>query len=164
MVAHCPSESEKWKLVAQSRPTLCSPMDCSSPGSSVHGILQARTLEWVAIPLCRGSSQLFTDWATREITIVPVHLLIGLFFHYIGVITFIHITMSKRHNHMSLWEFSLSGLLTYLPSPIYDHVISITIVLLHFDLIVCMPSPYSPFLQFTWQLSYFFRWILDFTC
>ena len=29
-------------------PTLCSPMDCSPPGSSVHGILQARTLEWVA--------------------------------------------------------------------------------------------------------------------
>ena len=30
-------------------PTLCDPMDCSPPGSSVHGILQARTLEWVAI-------------------------------------------------------------------------------------------------------------------
>ena len=34
----------------QSRPTLCEPMDCSPPGSSVHGILQARRLEWVAIP------------------------------------------------------------------------------------------------------------------
>ena len=33
----------------QSCPTLCDPMDCSLPGSSVHGILQARTLEWVAI-------------------------------------------------------------------------------------------------------------------
>ena len=33
----------------QSCPTLCDPMDCSPPGSSVHGILQARTLEWVAI-------------------------------------------------------------------------------------------------------------------
>ena len=33
------------------------PMDCSPPGSSVHGILQARILEWVAIPLSRGSSQ-----------------------------------------------------------------------------------------------------------
>ena len=32
------------------------PMDCSPPGSSVHGILQARTLEWVAIPSSRGSS------------------------------------------------------------------------------------------------------------
>ena len=37
-------------LVAQSCPTLCDPMDCSLPGFSVHGILQARKLEWVAIP------------------------------------------------------------------------------------------------------------------
>ena len=36
---------------------LCDPMDCSSPGSSVHGILQVRILEWVAIPFSRGSSQ-----------------------------------------------------------------------------------------------------------
>ena len=44
-------------LVAQSCLTLCSPMDCSLPGSSVHEILQARILEWVAIPFSRGSSQ-----------------------------------------------------------------------------------------------------------
>ena len=37
-------------LVTQSRLTLCDPMDCSLPGSSVHGILQVRILEWVAIP------------------------------------------------------------------------------------------------------------------
>ena len=36
-------------VVAQSYPTLCNPMDCSPPGSSIAGILQARTLEWVAI-------------------------------------------------------------------------------------------------------------------
>ena len=36
---------------------LCDTMDCGPPGSSVHGILQARTLEWVAIPFSRGSSQ-----------------------------------------------------------------------------------------------------------
>ena len=40
----------------QSCPTLCNPMDYSPPGSSVHGILQARILEWVAISLSRGSS------------------------------------------------------------------------------------------------------------
>ena len=39
------SESE----FAQSCPTLCDPMDCSLPGSSIHGVLQARILEWVAI-------------------------------------------------------------------------------------------------------------------
>ena len=57
----------------------CDPMDCSLPGSSVHGILQARILEWVAIPFSRGSSwprdwakvchlagRFFTIWATRE--------------------------------------------------------------------------------------------------
>ena len=65
--------------VAQSCPTLCDPMDCSLPGSSIHGILQARILEWVAISFSRGSSQprdqtrvsliagrRFNLWATRE--------------------------------------------------------------------------------------------------
>ena len=69
------SESE----VAQSCPTLCNPMDCSLLGSSIHGILQARILEWVAISFSRRSSQPrnqtqvscisgrhFTVWATRE--------------------------------------------------------------------------------------------------
>ena len=42
----------------QSCPTLCDPMDGSPLGSSVHGILQARILEWVAMPSHRGSSQL----------------------------------------------------------------------------------------------------------
>ena len=41
-------------LVAQSCPILCDPMDCSPQGSSVHGILQAWILEWVAIPFSRG--------------------------------------------------------------------------------------------------------------
>ena len=41
-------------LVAQPCPTLCDPIDCSPPGSSVHGILQARILEWVATPISRG--------------------------------------------------------------------------------------------------------------
>ena len=52
-------ETHTWKkklLVAQSCPTLGNPMNCSPPGSSVHGILQARILEWVPIPFSRGSS------------------------------------------------------------------------------------------------------------
>ena len=46
-------------LVAQSSPTLCDPMDyiCSPPGFSIYEILQARILEWLAIPFSRGSSQ-----------------------------------------------------------------------------------------------------------
>ena len=43
-------------LVAQSRPTLCDPMDCSLPGSSIHEILQASILEWIAISSSRKSS------------------------------------------------------------------------------------------------------------
>ena len=45
-----------WVIVAQSCLTLCNPMDCSLPGSSVHGILQARLLEWVAISFSRVAS------------------------------------------------------------------------------------------------------------
>ena len=43
-------------LVTQLYSTVCIPMDCIPPGSSVHGIFQARILEWVAIPFSRGSS------------------------------------------------------------------------------------------------------------
>ena len=77
-----PHESES--EVAQSCPTLCDPMDCSLPGSSVHGILQARILEWVAISFSRGSSRprdrtwvsctgvrCFNLWATREALRTP---------------------------------------------------------------------------------------------
>ena len=52
MGCHCLLQCMKMKSeseVAQSRPTLCDPMDCSLPGSSAHGIFQARVLEWVAI-------------------------------------------------------------------------------------------------------------------
>ena len=44
-------------LVTQSCPTLYNPIDCSLPGSSIHVVLQARTLEWITIPFPRGSSQ-----------------------------------------------------------------------------------------------------------
>ena len=50
---HCLLKCMKVKSereVAQSCPTLCDPMDCSPPGSSVHGIFQARVLEWVPLP------------------------------------------------------------------------------------------------------------------
>ena len=53
----CESQVEVKVLVTQSYLTLCDPKDYSLPGSSVHGILQAKILEWVAIPFCRGSSQ-----------------------------------------------------------------------------------------------------------
>ena len=57
VVEECVYKDEKVEvLVTQSCPTLCHPVDCSSPGSSVHGILQAGILEWVAMPFSRGTS------------------------------------------------------------------------------------------------------------
>ena len=66
-------------LVYQLSPTLCNTMNCTPPGSFVHGILQARTLEWVAIPFSRGyfwprdqtqvsciAGEFFTIWATQK--------------------------------------------------------------------------------------------------
>ena len=84
------SEGEQWPvwftsgqvcccLVTKSRPNLCDAMDCSPPGSSVHGIFQARILEWVATSSSRGSSWprdrtliflnwqvILYHWVTRE--------------------------------------------------------------------------------------------------
>ena len=71
--------------------TLCNPMDCSLPGFSVHGFLQARILEWIAIPFSRGSSQardrnlvscrFFTVWATGSppaVWFLPYILIINI--------------------------------------------------------------------------------------
>ena len=54
---HCKIYPKKESEVAQLWPTLWDPMDCSLSGSSVHGILQVRILEWVAISSSRGSSE-----------------------------------------------------------------------------------------------------------
>ena len=79
IIVWIPRENESEIEVAQMCPTLCDPVDCSLPGSSIHGILQARVLEWVAISFSRGSSRArdqtqvsriagrhFNLWATRE--------------------------------------------------------------------------------------------------
>ena len=54
---HAQRAGEICGLVAQLCPSLCDPIDCSLPGSSVYAILQARILEWVAIPFSWGSSR-----------------------------------------------------------------------------------------------------------
>ena len=76
------------EIVIQLCLTLCNSVDCSPLGSSVHGILQARIVEWVAIPFSRGSSwlrdwtqvsctgrQILYEWATREAlsTVQAIH-------------------------------------------------------------------------------------------
>ena len=99
-------------LVSQSCPTLCDPMDCIRPGSSGHRILQARILEWVAIPFFRVSSRsrdqtqvscitgrFFTIWATRHLLSVHDVLFFSftlwsfnytLFLHFYTFIAFHH--------------------------------------------------------------------------
>ena len=60
-VVHILLSHEKWewnRSVSQSWPTVGDPMDCSPPGSSIHGIFQLRVLEWVSISFSRGSSWL----------------------------------------------------------------------------------------------------------
>ena len=66
MITQLSLNSVKESELAQSCPTLCNLMDCSPPGSSVHGIFQARVLEWVAIAFSRGSSQpRDPDWVSH---------------------------------------------------------------------------------------------------
>ena len=60
--------------VAQSCPTLSDPMDCSVPGSSVHGILQARTLEWGAIAFSASEP----NTSQRPHLQIPTHRVLGL--------------------------------------------------------------------------------------
>ena len=82
----------KYVLAPQLCPTLCDPVDCSPPGSSVHGILQARILEWAANPLSRGSSlprdriqvsciasRFFTVRAIREAQFITYSASISMF-------------------------------------------------------------------------------------
>ena len=79
----------------QSCPTICKPMDCSLPGSSVQGILQTRILEWVAMPSSSGSPQSrdwthvsYISWVGRQIlyhyaTCIHLHIdLINIFKFY----------------------------------------------------------------------------------
>ena len=111
--------------VAQSCLTLCDPMDCSLSGSSIHGIFQARVLEWTAISFSRGSSRprnqtwvsriagrCFTVWATRE-----AHAWLGNFYFFLlrtEVIFSIwnknwrtdrsHVFYGKCHFLLDLWK------------------------------------------------------------
>ena len=127
-------------LVAQSCPTLCDPMDCDPPGSSVHGILQARILEWLAVPFSRGSpwprdqtwvscnaDRFFTGWATlfsRSLSSVKYPSLSDLFLpetmllnipgtlsgKYLWNTPFSYVSSLKSH-HDPLWGCQLSYLL-----------------------------------------------------
>ena len=102
----------KWKEseVTQSYPTLCNPMDCSLPGSSIHGIFQTRVLEWVAISFSRGSSQpsdqtqvshivgrCFTVWAAREVNSHYTLFYIISFAHMLSLSRNVYILYSSSY-------------------------------------------------------------------
>ena len=99
-----------WCVCAQLCPALCDPMDCSPPGSSVHEVLQARVLEWVAISSSRGSSwprnqtwgsciscigrRILYNWATWE---APYWLLEFLNYNRLKVADKKRKAIRKRH-------------------------------------------------------------------
>ena len=96
-------------LVAQSYPTLCNPVGCSPPGSSVHGILQARILERIAIPFSRGSprprdwtqlswiaGRFLTIWATREVS---------NYYYLLFVVLWLIISLSLQGGNWGLSSF-----------------------------------------------------------
>ena len=73
--------SYKINMCAQVCPTLCDPMDCNPPGFSVHGIISARILEWVAIPFSRVS-----HWPGIKSTSLVFPAWEGPILSYIGIL------------------------------------------------------------------------------
>ena len=132
--SHCYLWSEVKVLVAQSCLTLWDPANCSLPGSSVHGILQARILEWVAIPFSRGSSQprdwtqvsyiagrFFTIWSPREAPLLCVHFPLL----HVEWCMFLRIRLAKESrvilDSTGSWNFNIviSGKLKHLESSVF---------------------------------------------
>ena len=119
-------------LGVQLCPALCDPMDYSPPGSSVRGLFQARTLEQVAVPSCRGSSRprdrihisyvscmagkFFTVWATREAYIILLKHLnftaVGAEYCALYPLKFFVWTMQSRHTQ-GRWTGERSLLFTF---------------------------------------------------
>ena len=108
-------------LVAQSYQTLCDPLDCSLPSSSVRGISQARILKWVAISSCRVSSQpsdqtcvsciagrFFTHWATGKVPTLDYTFKFSLKLKWFTVLRF----NKLNSNRQTCWSWSSSTLAT----------------------------------------------------
>ena len=88
-----------WAQSVQLCWTPCNSMNCSPPGSSVHGILQARILEWVVIPFSRGSSRPRDQ--TRVSCIARVKWILYCLSHWGSPIN--HINRLKKENHLIVW-------------------------------------------------------------
>ena len=133
--------------------SLCDPVDCSLSDSSVHGILQVRTLEWVAIPFSKGSSQprdptwvslienrfffFFTIWATRDIC-VNIQYLFSFYFTLYDRL-WVHPYLA----FMAPWkQATLRGLLTW----IWSNILKSTLPYF------CQVSPTPVFHSHSWAL------------
>ena len=119
----CIHRKGREREVTQACPALCNPMNCSLPGSSIHGVFQARVLEWVAIAFSRRSSWLrdwtrasrivgrrFTIWATREVyvSIADCSLIKGVWLRkntYTGICVRFLLVMGKGLSYNCLQYF-----------------------------------------------------------
>ena len=141
---------------------LCNPMDCSLPGSSVHGIFQAIVLEWLAISFSRGSSQPrdqtrvsctvdrhFTVWATREV--LRIHKNILTFSQFSSV--------SRARLFATPLTAGRQALLSITNSQSLLKLMSIELVMPSNYLILCLLQPiFSLFLQRVVEDVWFFYW------
>ena len=111
-------------------PTLCDPMDCSLPGSSVHGIFQASVLEWVAISFSRGSSwpgnrtqvsrivgRRFTIWATREALKVWSRVITRSDFHFTKIMLALLCRCHWGRLSEGMWRDQLDESLSFCLTP-----------------------------------------------
>ena len=111
IVSICSSVDDCYCLVAKLCLALCDPMDCSTPGSSVHGISQAKILEWVTISVSRGSSQ-----PRDQICLSYSGRLFFFFFFFLtteppGSLKMYHIFLSIHQLMMGIWIISTFWLL-----------------------------------------------------
>ena len=133
----CSNRNTVYVLLAQSCPALHDPMDCSLVGSSVHGVFQARILEWVAISFSSGSSlprdqtqvshtagRFFTTWAAREAMEFPPDLLPSVLIVYpqiMSLVVLIKIRWTAKTLNPFLLCFHSYGLATIIKA-IYTSV------------------------------------------
>ena len=101
-------------LIAQLYLTLCNPTDCRPSGSSVYGILQARILEWVAMPSSRGSSQpssptLHADYLPSEILEKPKNTGVGILSLLQGILATQEPNQALLHCRLILYHLSHQG-------------------------------------------------------
>ena len=143
-------------LVTQSCLGLCNPMDCSLPGSSVNGILQARILEWVATSSSRGSSwprdrtpvsyitgRFFTIWATRE-ALTLNDMQIG---HWINGYVNMVLLLLRKYNLTHLWNISCTHPTKYRNTCSFSVIIHTNVQVKN---TACLPFPFSKFFPLLW--------------